>query len=150
MTQTIDKRAGQPVTPDMLVDVPRLLTAYSSLKPDPSVAAQRVNFGTSGHRGSALTRSFNEDHILAVTQAICLYRKAQGVDGPLFMGRDTHALSAPAMASALEVLIANGVTVMMDAADGFTPTPAISHAIITYNRVRSGGLADGIMASPLE
>jgi len=148
MTQTIDKRAGQPVTPDMLVDVPRLLAAYSSLKPDPSVAAQRVTFGTSGHRGSALTRSFNEDHILAVTQAICLYRKAQGIDGPLFMGRDTHALSAPAMASALEVLIANGVTVMMDAADGFTPTPAISHAIITYNRVRSGGLADGIVITP--
>src|SRR5579862_842543 len=104
MAQTIDKRAGQPVTPDMLVDVPRLLKAYAEQKPDPSVAAERVSFGTSGHRGSALTRSFNEDHILAVTQAICLYRKAQGIDGPLFIGRDTHALSAPAMASALEVL----------------------------------------------
>ena len=146
MTRTIDARAGKPVTPAMLVDVPRLLDAYFAVKPDPSVAAQRVAFGTSGHRGSAFTASFNEDHILAIAQAICLYRKGQGIDGPLFIGRDTHALSGPALESALEVLIANGVTVLRD--DGYTPTPAVSHAILTYNRGRDGGLADGIVITP--
>ncbi len=148
MTQSVDPRAGKPVTPSMLVDVPRLVGAYFSEKPDPAVASQRVVFGTSGHRGSAFTRSFNEDHILAITQAICRYRHGQGIDGPLFIGKDTHALSEPALATALEVLIANGVTVMLDVAGGYTPTPVISHAILTYNRGRDSGLADGIVITP--
>ncbi|HXC57620.1 MAG TPA: phosphoglucomutase (alpha-D-glucose-1,6-bisphosphate-dependent) [Rhizomicrobium sp.] len=148
MPRTVDPHAGLPVTPDMLVDVPRLVTAYFALKPDVSVAAQQVAFGTSGHRGSAFASAFNEDHIVAITQAICDDRRSKGIDGPLFIGRDTHALSEPALASALEVLIANGVTVMADAADGFTPTPVISHAILTYNRGRAGGLADGIVITP--
>ncbi|HEY4943520.1 MAG TPA: phosphoglucomutase (alpha-D-glucose-1,6-bisphosphate-dependent) [Rhizomicrobium sp.] len=148
MTQTVDERAGKPVTPAMLVDVPRLLAAYFSQKPDPSVAAQRVAFGTSGHRGAALGTSFNEDHILAITQAICRYRQGQGIDGPLFIGKDTHALSEPALTSALEVLVANGVTVKIDAADGYTPTPVISHAILTYNKNRDKGFADGIVITP--
>jgi phosphoglucomutase len=140
--------AGKPADPSMLVDVPRLVTAYYTGRPDPSVAAQRVAFGTSGHRGSSLDAAFNEAHILAITQAICLHRREQGIDGPLYIGVDTHALSAPAFASALEVLAANGVEVMVDAGDGYTPTPVISHAILSYNRGRKRGLADGIVVTP--
>jgi phosphoglucomutase len=132
----------------MLVNVPRLVTAYYVEHPDPSVAAERVAFGTSGHRGSAFTRSFNEAHILAITQAICSYRQAQRIDGPLFMGMDTHALSEPAFASALEVLAANGVDVMIERSGGYTPTPVVSHAILRYNRGRQSGLADGIVITP--
>lgn len=140
--------AGKPADPSILVDVPRLITAYYTRRPDPSVPAQRVVFGTSGHRGSSLDVAFNEAHILAITQAICLYRKREGIDGPLFVGIDTHALSAPAFASALEVLAADGVEVMIDAEDGYTPTPVISHAVLTYNRGRTRGLADGIVITP--
>jgi phosphoglucomutase len=140
--------AGKPVEAAMLVNVPRLITAYYTQAPDPAVSAQRVAFGTSGHRGSAFNNSFNEDHILAVTQAICLYRKQQGTDGPLFLGLDTHALSAPAGATALEVLAANGVDVMISAGDEYTPTPAVSHAILTHNRRRKSRLADGIVVTP--
>jgi phosphoglucomutase len=140
--------AGKPAEQSMLVDVPKLVTAYYTESPDPSVPAQRVAFGTSGHRGSSFLRSFNESHILAVSQAICLYRQQQGIDGPLFMGMDTHALSTPALATALEVLAANGVTVMLADGDDYTPTPAISHAILTYNRGRKTGLADGIVITP--
>src|SRR5579864_3554060 len=140
--------AGKPAPASTLVNVSRLVTAYYAEHPDPSVAAERVAFGTSGHRGSAFERSFNEAHILAVTQAICLYRKSHGIDGPLFMGMDTHALSEPAFASALEVLAANGVEVMVDRDQGYTPTPVISHAILTYNRGRTSGLADGIVITP--
>ena len=127
---------------------PRLITAYYTEVPDPSVPAQRVAFGTSGHRGSALQKAFNEWHILAITQAICLYRKLQHTDGPLFLGMDTHALSMPAFASSLEVLAANGVEVMIAEGDEYTPTPVISHAILTYNRGRKTGLADGIVITP--
>jgi phosphoglucomutase len=140
--------AGTPATAAMLVNVPRLVTAYYAEHPDPASAQQRVAFGTSGHRGSAFTRSFNERHILAISQAICEHRTAKGIDGPLFIGMDTHALSEPAMASALEVLAANGVHVMIDQAGGYTPTPVISHAILTYNRGRRTGLADGIVITP--
>jgi phosphoglucomutase len=132
----------------MLVNVPRLITAYYTEVPDSSVPEQRVAFGTSGHRGTAFNRSFNEWHILAITQAICLYRKRQGTDGPLFLGIDTHALSIPACATALEVLAANGVEVMIAAGDEYTPTPVISHAILTHNRGRKTGLADGIVVTP--
>ena len=132
----------------MLVNVPRLVTAYYAEHPDPAVAAERVAFGTSGHRGSAFERTFNEAHILAITQAICSYRQAHGIDGPLFMGMDTHALSEPAFVSALEVLAANGVEVMIDRDRGYTPTPVISHAILRYNRGRRSGLADGIVVTP--
>jgi phosphoglucomutase len=145
---SISPAAGKPAEPGMLENIPRLVTAYYINRPDPAVPGQRVAFGTSGHRGSSLDHAFNEAHILAITQAICLYRKRQGIDGPLFMGIDTHALSEPAFASALEVLAANGVEVMVDAAGGYTPTPVISHAILTYNRGRSGGLADGIVITP--
>jgi phosphoglucomutase len=131
-----------------LVNVPRLITAYYSLRPDPEEPTQRVAFGTSGHRGSSFERSFNEAHVLAISQAICEYRKRQEFDGPLFLGFDTHALSEPAFASALEVLAANGVEVMTAAGDEYTPTPAISHAILTYNRGRTAGLADGIVITP--
>jgi phosphoglucomutase len=144
----MESLAGQPATPNLLVNVPRLVSAYFSGKPDASVPAQRVSFGTSGHRGSSFRLSFNENHILAIAQAICEHRSAQGIDGPLFLGIDTHALSEPAMATALEVLAANGVTVMIDSQDGYTPTPAISHAILTYNRDRTSGLADGIVITP--
>lgn len=144
----INPRAGQPATPSDLVDVPKLITAYYEDQPDPHVPEQRVAFGTSGHRGSSLDRSFNEWHILAVTQAICLYRKRHGIDGPLFLGIDTHALSRPAWASALEVLAANGVEIMIAERDEYTPTPVISHAILTYNRDRKIGLADGIVITP--
>lgn len=140
--------AGKPPEPAMLVNVPKLVTAYYTDVPDPTVPEQRVVFGTSGHRGSAFNRAFNEWHILAVSQAICLYRKQQNIDGPLFLGMDTHALSVPALASALEVLAANGVEVMIAAEDEYTPTPAVSHAIITYNRGRKTGLADGIVITP--
>ncbi len=140
--------AGKPADASILVNVPRLVTAYYTGRPDPSVAAQRVAFGTSGHRGSSLDNAFNESHILAITQAICLYRKHQGIDGPVFVGIDTHALSEPAFASALEVLAANGVEVMVDAAGGYTPTPVISHAVLSHNRGRTGGLADGIVITP--
>jgi phosphoglucomutase len=140
--------AGKPADASVLVDVARLVTAYYTGQPDPSVAAQRVAFGTSGHRGSSLDDAFNEAHILAITQAICLYRKEKGIDGPLFLGIDTHALSEPAFASALEVLAENGVEVRVDAAGGYTPTPVISHAILTHNRGRRDGLADGIVVTP--
>jgi phosphoglucomutase len=145
---SISPYAGKPAEQWMLTDIPRLLTAYYVNRPDPAVPGQRVVFGTSGHRGSSLDNAFNEDHILAISQAICLYRRQQGIDGPLFMGIDTHALSQPAFASAMEVLAANRVNVMLDAADGYTPTPVISHAILTYNRGRSQGLADGIVITP--
>ncbi len=140
--------AGKPVRPDQLVNVPKLITAYYMEKPDVSDPAQKVAFGTSGHRGSAFKHAFNEDHILAVTQAICQYRKQQGINGPLYMGIDTHALSEPAFASALCVLAANDVNVMIDKAGGYTPTPAISLAILMYNRGRTNGLADGIVITP--
>ena len=143
-----DPRAGQPAQPSDLVDVVALLAAYADHRPDPSVPAQRVAFGTSGHRGSALDTSFNEWHVLAISQAICEYRAAQGVDGPLFIGCDTHALSRPAFESALEVLAANGTQVRISAGGEFTPTPAISHAILTHNRGRTRGLADGIVITP--
>ncbi len=140
--------AGKPAEISMLVDVPRLITAYYTEAPDPSAPEQRVAFGTSGHRGSALEKSFNEWHILAITQAICLYREQQKIDGPLFLGMDTHALSVPALASALEVLAANGVKVMLADKEEYTPTPVISHAILTYNRGRKTGVADGIVITP--
>ena len=138
--------AGKPADQTILVNVPRLVTAYYTGQPDPSVAAERVVFGTSGHRGSSLDNAFNEAHILAITQAICHYRKKESIDGPLFIGFDTHALSEPAFASALEVLAANGVSVMAD--DTYTPTPVISHAVLTYNRGRRQGKADGIVITP--
>jgi phosphoglucomutase len=144
----IDPLAGQPAPASRLTNVPRLITAYYSLKPDPGVAAQRVAFGTSGHRGSSLESSFNEAHVLSITQAICNYRKQKDIAGPLFLGFDTHALSAPAFASAIEVLAANGVEVMTAADDEYTPTPVVSHAILTYNRGRTAGLADGILITP--
>jgi phosphoglucomutase len=144
----VNALAGKPVTPQMLVDVPRLVSAYYTEAPDPSVPSQRVAFGTSGHRGSAFECAFNESHILAIAQAICLYRDRCKIEGPLFLGMDTHALSVPAFASALEVLAANGVNVMVAAEGEFTPTPVISHAILTYNHGRSSGLADGIVITP--
>jgi len=144
----VSPMAGKPAEPSILVDLPRLVTAYYTGQPDPSVPAQRVAFGTSGHRGSSFDNAFNEAHILAITQAICEYRKQQSIDGPLYIGIDTHALSEPAFASAMEVLAANGVEVMLDANDGYTPTPVISHAILVYNRGRKRGLADGIVITP--
>jgi phosphoglucomutase len=148
MSQQIDPRAGQPAPREVLVDVPKLVSAYYTGRPDPAVAAQRVAFGTSGHRGSSFAASFNEAHVLAITQAICDHRKAQGITGPLYLGIDTHALSEPARASALEVLAANGVEVMLAAGDEYTPTPAVSLAILLHNRGRSSGLADGIVVTP--
>ena len=144
----VDPRAGQLPTPSMLVNLPRLITAYYTRQPDVSLAEQRVKFGTSGHRGSALDLSFNEFHILAVTQAICDYRRQAAITGPLFLGADTHALSDSAWASALEVLAANEVNVMVDDRQGYTPTPVVSHAILTYNRARKSDLADGIVITP--
>ena len=144
----ISPLAGKPADPVNLVNVPDLVTAYYTEKPDPAIPAQRVTFGTSGHRGSAFAKSFNEWHILAISQAICLYRKKQKIDGPLFLGMDTHALSVPALASALEVLAANEVEVMLAEGDEYTPTPAVSLAIINYNRGRKSGLADGIVITP--
>src|ERR1700712_2480777 len=145
---SMDPRAGQPAQPSDLVDVDALLGAYEDLHPDVSDPAQMVVFGTSGHRGSSLDTAFNRDHILAITQAICEYRTSQGTDGPLYMGPDPHALSGPATATALEVLAANGVTVMLDVGDGYTPTPAVSHAILKANRGRTSKLADGIVVTP--
>jgi len=140
--------AGKSPTPDMLVDVPRLVTAYYAVQPDPALPVQRVSFGTSGHRGCSFDGSFNEGHILAITQAICEYRAANGAEGPLFLAKDTHALSEPAFASALEVLAANQVAVMVDETLGYTPTPVLSHAVLGYNRGRGTGLADGIVITP--
>ncbi|CAN5453783.1 phosphoglucomutase (alpha-D-glucose-1,6-bisphosphate-dependent) [soil metagenome] len=141
-------RAGQPAQPEDLIDLPHLVTAYYSVEPDPEDISQQVVFGTSGHRGSSLDGAFNEPHILATTQAIVEYRKAQGTTGPLFIGRDTHGLSEPAWVSALEVLAANDVVAMIDSADRYTPTPAVSHAILAFNRGRETGLADGIVVTP--
>ncbi len=144
----VSPKAGKPADPSILIDVSELLTAYYTGQPDSSVPAQRVVFGTSGHRGCSLDNSFNEAHILAITQAICLYRKQQSIEGPLYIGFDTHALSGPAFKSALEVLAGNDVHVMVDAGNGYTPTPVISHAILSYNRGRGRGLADGIVITP--
>jgi phosphoglucomutase len=148
LSSRLNPLAGKPAPAAALVNVPRLITAYYSERPDPAIPAQRVAFGTSGHRGSSFEIGFNEAHVLAISQAICEYRTGQGITGPLFMGFDTHALSAPAFASALEVLAANGVEIMIAADDEYTPTPAISHAILTYNHGRQSGLADGIVITP--
>jgi len=144
----VNPNAGQVVQGSKLVNVPKLITAYYTEIPDPLIPAERVSFGTSGHRGSAFNKAFNENHILAITQAICLYRKLQKIDGPLFLGIDTHALSVPALATAIEVLAANQVEVMIAGKDEYTPTPVISHAILTYNRGRKTGFADGIVITP--
>jgi phosphoglucomutase len=144
----VDPRAGKIVEPSMLANIPRLVTAYFAGQPDPKVAAQRVAFGTSGHRGSAFNNAFNEAHILAISQALCDHRQKIGIAGPLFVGIDTHALAEPAFASALEVFAANGIEVMIDEHDGYTPTPVISHAILTYNKGRTDGLADGVVITP--
>ncbi len=148
MTVEVSPLAGKTAPASMLVNVPRLVTAYFSGKPDPTLPSQRVTFGTSGHRGSAFNNAFNEAHILAISQALCDHRRRAGIDGPLFIGIDTHALAESAFASALEVFAANDVTVMIDERDGYTPTPAISHAILTYNRNRTSGLADGVAITP--
>jgi phosphoglucomutase len=148
VTVQVSPLAGKTVEPSMLVNVPRLVTAYFTGKPDPAVPSQRVAFGTSGHRGSAFDGAFNEAHILAISQAICHHRSRNGVTGPLFIGIDTHALSEPALASALEVFAANDVDTMIDEHRGYTPTPAISHAILTYNKNRKSGLADGVVITP--
>jgi phosphoglucomutase len=148
MTDNINPLAGKPAPPNALVNVAELVTAYFSLRPDPSTASQRVAFGTSGHRGSAFEAGFNEAHILAITQAVCDHRRKAGIDGPLYLGMDTHALSEPAFASAIEVLAANGVETMIAPRGYYTPTPVISHAILTHNRGRDSGLADGIVISP--
>ena len=144
----ISALAGQPAPADMLLDVPALIAAYHHESPDPSVRSERVSFGTSGHRGSAFDRTFNEHHVLAISEAICRYRRTHSIDGPLFLGIDTHAVSAPACATALEVLAAHGVNVMLATHDEYTPTPAVSHAIVCYNRHRTSGLADGIVMTP--
>jgi phosphoglucomutase len=144
----ISPYAGKPAEPWMLVNIPKLISAYYTEIPDPAIPEQKVSFGTSGHRGSAFKKSFNEYHILAITQAICLYRKQQKTDGPLFIGMDTHALSVPAFATALEVLAANNVEIMISKDDEYTPTPVISHAILTYNKGRNSGFADGIVITP--
>src|SRR5271156_5853558 len=140
-------RAGQLAQPEDLVDLPHLVTSYYSIEPDPDDVAQQVVFGTSGHRGSALNGAFNEGHIVAITQAIVEYRAAHGTTGPLFIGRDTHGLSEPAWVTALEVLAANDIVAMIDSADRYTPTPAISHAILTFNRGRDSDLA-GVFVGP--
>ncbi len=145
---TVSPLAGKPAHPSMLVNVARLVSAYYTERPDPSIREQRVSFGTSGHRGSSFRCGFNEAHILAVSQAICLYRRQRQITGPLFLGMDTHALSEPAFVTALEVLAANGTEVMIDREGGYTPTPVISHAILSYNRGRKTGLADGIVITP--
>ena len=148
MAAEINPLAGKPAAPSMLANIPRLVTAYFAGQPDPEVASQRVAFGTSGHRGSALNDAFNEAHILAISQAICDHRRSVGITGPLFVGIDTHALAEPALASALEVFAANGVETMIDQHDGYTPTPVISHAILTTNKGRASGLADGVVITP--
>jgi phosphoglucomutase len=145
---TQNPAAGKPIPPNALANIPRLVTTYFAGKPDPADPAQRVAFGTSGHRGSSLKNSFNEDHILATTQAICDYRREAGLTGPLFVGIDTHALAEPALASAIEVFAANGVDIMVDQHGGYTPTPVVSHAIISYNKGRTSGLADGVVITP--
>ena len=145
---TVSPLAGKPAPESILANIPRLMTEYYALEPDPAIAVQRVAFGTSGHRGTSHECSFNEEHILAITQAICLYRRDNGIDGPLFLGIDTHALSESAFASALEVLAANDVEVMIDDRDGYTPTPVVSHAILSYNLGKAQGLADGIVITP--
>ncbi len=145
---TVSPLAGKPAPESILANIPRIMTEYYALEPDPAVAAQRVTFGTSGHRGTSSGCSFNEEHILAITQAICLYRQQNGIDGPLFLGIDTHALSESAFASALEVLAANDVEVMIDDREGYTPTPVVSHAILSYNLGKTQGLADGIVVTP--
>ncbi|MEU8818281.1 phosphoglucomutase (alpha-D-glucose-1,6-bisphosphate-dependent) [Actinoplanes sp. NPDC048796] len=145
---SVNPRAGKPAEPRDLIDVPKVVSRYYTEHPDPEVVGERVTFGTSGHRGSSLRNAFNEDHIAATSQAIVEYRKAQGTDGPLFVGRDTHALSEPAMITAIEVFAANDVTTLIDSRDGYTPTPAVSHAILTYNRGRTSGLADGVVVTP--
>ena len=137
----VHPRAGQLPDHASLANIPRLVSAYYTERPNPDARAQRISFGTSGHRGSSLQLSFNEGHILAITQAICLYRAQQRIDGPLFLGIDTHALSEPALGTALEVLAANDVDVMIDSRGGYTPTPAVSHAILAYNRGRTSGFA---------
>src|SRR5262249_3653155 len=144
----ISPLAGKPAPPSILVNVARFIYAYYKRRPDPSVPAQRVVFGTSGHRGSSLDAAFNEDHILAITQAICLHRKQEGIDGPLFIGFDTHALSKPAFATALEVLAANGVDLLWAARAGSPPPPVVSHAVLAYTRGRRQGRADGIVITP--
>ena len=148
MADHISPLAGKAVDPSLLVNVPRLVTAYFTGRPDPAIPSQRVAFGTSGHRGSAFDNAFNEAHILAISQAICLHRRRVGINGPLFIGIDTHALSEPAFASALEVFAANEIDVLIDDRDGYTPTPVLSHAILAYNRNRTSGLADGIVITP--
>ncbi|MEV6600816.1 phosphoglucomutase (alpha-D-glucose-1,6-bisphosphate-dependent) [Actinoplanes sp. NPDC051346] len=145
---SVHPRAGTPADSRDTIDVPRVVLSYYTEHPDPTATGQRVAFGTSGHRGSSLRAAFNEDHILATSQAIVEYRREQGTDGPLYLGRDTHALSEPAMISALEVFAAGGVRVLVDSRDGYTPTPALSHAILTYNRGRGAGLADGVVVTP--
>ena len=153
MSQNVSPLAGKPAPKSILVDVAKLLAAYADLRPDATVPEQRVAFGTSGHRGSSFDRTFNEWHILAISQAICDHRRSRGIDGPLFIGADTHALSQPAFENALEVLAANGVATMISANGEFTPTPAISHAILVHNcvlqnRGRTSGFADGIVITP--
>src|SRR5450755_1256605 len=148
MSTKISPLAGKPAQAAQLVDVPKLVAAYYSLTPDVAVPAQRVAFGTSGHRGTSFDKSFNEAHVLAITQAICLYRRTKSIDGPLFIGIDTHALSVPAFESALEVLAANGIETRIAKGGEYTPTPAVSHAILVYNRGRKSGLADGIVVTP--
>jgi phosphoglucomutase len=147
-TSRLHPRAGRVAESGDLVDVPRLVSAYYTGRPDASEVGQRVGFGTSGHRGSSLSLAFNEDHVAAMSQAICEYRAERGIDGPLYLARDTHALSEPALLSALEVFAANGVRVRLDSRDGYTPTPAVSHAILTYNRGRTSGLSDGVVVTP--
>src|SRR5664279_3130469 len=144
----ISPAAGKIADPSILVNIPRLISAYYAQQPDVSVPAQKVAFGTSGHRGSSFASSFNEWHILAITQAICLYRKLNSIEGPLFLGIDTHALSEPASVTALEVLAGNEVEVMIAENNEYTPTPAVSHAILNYNKGRKSGLADGIVITP--
>jgi phosphoglucomutase len=148
MVAEVSPLAGKPVDPSMLVNVPRLVTAYFAGKPDPAIKSQRVSFGTSGHRGSSFSNSFNEAHILATSHAICLYRHRNGITGPLFIGIDTHALAEPALASAIEVFAANDVNVLIDEHDGYTPTPVVSHAILNYNKGRTSGFADGVVVTP--
>ena len=140
--------AGKPAPREILANIPRLVAAYYALSPDPAEPSQAVSFGTSGHRGRSLAQSFNEAHILAIVQAVCEQRAARGIDGPLFLGMDTHALSEPALMTALEVLAANGAATRIQAGRGYTPTPVISHAILTHNRGRTSGLADGIVITP--
>ncbi|HEY5792161.1 MAG TPA: hypothetical protein VIS74_02610, partial [Chthoniobacterales bacterium] len=147
-TSHVNPLAGKPAPSSILVNLPRLLTAYFSAKPDPAISTQRAAFGTSGHRGTSFAKSFNEDHIAAISQAIAEYRAAKGINGPLFLGIDTHPLSEPAQATAVEVLAANGVEVVLAADPGYTPTPVISHAILKYNAGRTAGLADGIVVTP--